>query len=319
METRNGSSAVAGDDPVFVLCGGRSGSTLLRFLLDSHPALACPPETRIPWLCTQLASAWSVIEDAPLHSAGRAGDGDAGHRDAGHGDSGDGGTGLAPEPVLAGLRQSFNPMIASCLSRAGKQRYCDKSLGGAVHAALLRQVWPRAAFIGLHRHPMDVIGSGIEASPWGLSGYGFESYVVGSPGNSVAALARYWADYTAAIIAAEDELGTACTRLRYEDLVAEPEAEAKRLFEFLGVEPVPGITETIFSFQRQRSGPGDQKIWSTSRIDADSVGRGWAVPAGLIPPPLLASVNELAEKLGYLAVGQDWGSGDKPAEVRVFR
>jgi Sulfotransferase family len=27
-------------DPVFVLCMGRSGSTLLRFLLDAHPELA---------------------------------------------------------------------------------------------------------------------------------------------------------------------------------------------------------------------------------------------------------------------------------------
>jgi hypothetical protein len=27
-------------DPVFVLCGARTGSTLLRFLLDAHPALA---------------------------------------------------------------------------------------------------------------------------------------------------------------------------------------------------------------------------------------------------------------------------------------
>ena len=52
------------DDPVFVLCAGRSGSTLLRFLLDAHPDLACPPETRLPWLARQLATAWAVIEDA---------------------------------------------------------------------------------------------------------------------------------------------------------------------------------------------------------------------------------------------------------------
>jgi len=38
-------------DPVFVLCNGRSGSTLLRFLLDAHPDLACPPETNLPSLC----------------------------------------------------------------------------------------------------------------------------------------------------------------------------------------------------------------------------------------------------------------------------
>jgi hypothetical protein len=53
-------------DPVFVLCNGRSGSTLLRFLLDAHPDLACPPETNLPALCAQLATVWSLIEGAPL-------------------------------------------------------------------------------------------------------------------------------------------------------------------------------------------------------------------------------------------------------------
>jgi hypothetical protein len=283
-------------DPVFVLCAGRSGSTLLRFLLDSHPALTCPPETRIPWLCTQLASAWSVIEDAPADP---------------------GGGGEAASAVLAGLRASFEPMISSYLARSGKKRFCDKSLGGAVHSNLLAQMWPGAQFVSLHRHPMDLIGSGIEAAPWGLSGYGFDSYAAASPGNSVVALARYWGDYTSAIVAAEERLGPACIRLRYEDLVADPEQEAKRLFDFLGEEPVPGITETIFSREQQRSGPGDHKIWQTSKIGTDSVGRGWNIPARLLPPPLLAEINALAGRLGYLPVGPDWGTGDRPGDIRA--
>jgi hypothetical protein len=210
-------------------------------------------------------------------------------------------------------------MIDAYAARAGKRRFCDKSLGGAMHSGLLREVWPEARFISLCRHPMDVIGSGIEVSPWGLSGYGFEGYVTGSPGNSVAALARYWVDYTAAIVTAEEQLGAACTRLRYEDLVAEPEEAAKDLFEFLGVAPAPGITETIFARKRQRSGPGDHKIWNTSRIAGDSVGRGWDVPARMIPPQLLADVNALAARLGYLQIAENWGDGDKPDDVRVFR
>jgi hypothetical protein len=327
LDTVSGLSACA--DPVFVLCAGRSGSTLLRFLLDSHPALVCPPETRIPWLCTQMVSAWSVLEGA---SAGNAADesdnsnrpGTGGQPSAG-GEASAGGEREAgvdhgaavPAAVLAGLRQSFDPMIAAYLAHSGKERYCDKSLGGAMHSGLLKQMWPGSLFISLYRHPMDVIGSGIEASPWGLSGYGFEGYAAGNPGNSVAALARYWVDYTAEIVGAEDRLGESCLRVRYEDLVAEPEAEARRLFDFLGVSAVPGITETIFSRRRQRTGPGDHKIWKTTRIGGDSVGRGWDVPAGLIPPPLLDDVNRLAARIGYLPVGPDWGKGDRPEKVRV--
>jgi protein-tyrosine sulfotransferase len=140
----------APDDPVFVLCAGRSGSTLLRFLLDAHPDLACPPETRLPWLARQLATAWTVIEDA--------------------GPTGQSGNGNSPDaaisaPVAEGLRRSLDPMMSSYLRRRGKRRYCDKSLGAAQHAGLLLRIWPDARFICLYRHPMDVIASGIGASP----------------------------------------------------------------------------------------------------------------------------------------------------------
>jgi len=50
--------------PVFVLTGSRCGSTLLRIILDSHPDLACPPETGISSACGQLARAWDVLDNA---------------------------------------------------------------------------------------------------------------------------------------------------------------------------------------------------------------------------------------------------------------
>ena len=50
----------------------------------------------------------------------------------------------------------------------------------------------------------------------------------------------------------------------------------------------------------EKFGPADYKIWYTSGISADSIGRGWSVPTEMIAPPLLAAMNELAEKLGYL-------------------
>ena len=67
----------------------------------------------------------------------------------------------------------------------------------------------------------------------------------------------------------------------------------------------------------QRFGPGDYKIWNTSGVSADSVGRGWTMPAGKIPAPLLGRVNELADVLGYIRVGEQWGTGAKPADLRT--
>jgi Sulfotransferase family len=298
----------AGDDPVFILCAGRSGSTLVRFLLDAHQDLACPPETKLPWLARQLAAAWAVIEDTPPSAVPTAGFGPA---------SADGpDEGAVSELVAAGLRRSLDPMIESYLARRGKSRYCDKSLGTAQHAGLLVRIWPGAKFICLYRHPMDVIGSGIEASPWGLAGYGFEPYVASPPDNNVAALARYWLDYTTAIVAAEERFTDRCLPVRYEDLVTEPDHEAARMFDFIGVRPAPGIADRCFGLGHQRFGPGDYKIWNTARVSPDSVGRGWSIPATLIPAPLLDRVNELADVLGYAQVDERWGTGIRPADLR---
>jgi hypothetical protein len=292
----------APDDPVFVLCAGRSGSTLLRFLLDAHPDLACPPETRLPWLARQLATAWTVIEDA--------------------GPTGQSGNGNSPDaaisaPVAEGLRRSLDPMMSSYLRRRGKRRYCDKSLGAAQHAGLLLRIWPDARFICLYRHPMDVIASGIEASPWGLTSYGFEPYIGSPPDNNVAALARYWLDYTTSIVAAEEHFPDRCLPVRYEDLVTDPDGEIARILQFIKAAPAPGIVARCFGPEHQRFGPGDYKIWNTGRVSADSVGRGWTMPAGKIPAPLLARVNELADVLGYRQVGERWGTGAKPADLRT--
>lgn len=297
--THPGGPSEALADPVFVLCGGRSGSTLLRFLLDAHPDLACPPETNVPALCGQLATVWSLIEGAPL-SANR---GDEPPE--------------IPDAAIAGVRETMDRMIGSYLARRGKKRYCDKSLGTARFAYLMTRIWPQTKFLCLFRHPMDVIASGMEACPWGLNGYGFDPYIAETPGNAVFALARFWGDTAATIAAAEEEYKERCHRIRYEDMVADPQAVADGVFEFLGLAPVPGIAEACFAAERERFGPADYKIWNTSRITEDSVGRGWTVPAGLIGPPVRIAINELCGTLGYVPVDENWGTADKPADLRL--
>jgi hypothetical protein len=287
------------NDPVFVLCCGRSGSTLLRFLLDAHPDLACPPETNMAALSAQLANVWSLLAGAPAaaeqHGAPTA----------------------IPEPAITGIRQNLDMMIGPYLARRGKKRYCDKSLGAAEHADLLLRVFPGAKFICLYRHPMDVITSGLEACPWGLTGFGFDRYAAESPNNAVLALAQYWADHAAAIHTVEQRFPGRCHRVRYEDLVADPEAVAEEMFGFLGVPPEPGISGRCFTPERERIGRADYKIWHTSRITADSVGRGWSVPGHLIDPVAAAKINELADNLGYIRIDEKWGVAEIPPDLRV--
>jgi hypothetical protein len=278
---------------------GRSGSTLLRFLLDAHPELACPPETSLPALCGQLSVVWSLIEGAPL----------AAERDAA--------PPRVPDAAVAGIRRMLDEMTGSYLTRRGKRLFCDKSLGSARFADLLTQIYPGARFLCLYRHPMDVIRSGLDACPWGLNGYGFDHYIVGSPGNAVFALARYWLDNATLIHEVERAQPERCHRIRYEDLVEDPEEVMREVYAFIGVQPAPGVARTCFSGDRERFGPGDHKIWATSEISGDSVGRGESVPAGLIPPPVTAAINELAAELSYLPVDADWGTPGRAADPRV--
>jgi hypothetical protein len=294
-----GEAAGQRSDPVFVLCMGRSGSTLLRFLLDAHPDLACPPETSLPALCGQLSVVWSLIEGAPL----------AAERDAA--------PPRVPDAAVAGIRRMLDEMTGSYLARRGKRLFCDKSLGSARFADLLTQIYPGARFLCLYRHPMDVIRSGVDACPWGLSGYGFDPYIAGSPGNAVLALARYWLDNATLINEVEREQPNRCHRIRYEDLVEDPEQVMQEVYAFIGVRPAPGVAQACFTGDRERFGPADHKIWATSRISGDSVGRGESIPAGLIHPPVTAAINELTAVLGYLPVDEEWGTPGRTADPRV--
>jgi hypothetical protein len=208
-------------------------------------------------------------------------------------------------------------MTAPYLKRRGKRLYCDKSLGTAAHTELLTRIYPATRFICLYRHPMDMISSGLEACPFGLSGYGFDQYIAGSPGNAVMALARYWHDQAREIAEVEEMHPDLCHRVRYEDMVREPERIAAGIFDFIGVGQVPGIAQAVFAHEHERFGPADHKIWHTGRISPDSIGRSDSVPMGLIPPPILESINELLGKLGYVPVDERWGTAGRPASLLV--
>jgi Sulfotransferase family len=276
--------------PVFVLCGARSGSTLLRFILDSHPRLACPPEVGPGRVCGALAG----MTDALHGEAGQSRERDA-----------DPSSPAAVNPASAAfIREVISRQYGDYLGRRRKSRWCDKSLDNALFATLLGQVYPDAQFVCLYRQCMDVIASGLEASPWGLSSFGFARHAEGFPGNSVAAIGHYWLMTTGAIAQFEALNPDRCIRVRYEDLVSAPEDTANSVFAFLREQPVPGIGELCLRTGHESYGASDQKIWFTDRITASSVGRGERIPVAALPPPLREDIDKRLIELGYAPVGE---------------
>ncbi len=276
-------------EPVVVLTCARSGSTLLRFILDSHPELACPPETSVVDLCTRMGVVSMLLDGPPV-----------GVRP--------GLTGLAAASIRSWMTATFAPYLI----RAGKARWCDKSLGSADAANRFLDLFPETKFICLYRSCLDVIDSALEACPFGLHGYGMDPYAAAHPGNSVSAVADYWVAQTRMIAEFEQAHPGVCLRLRYEDLVADPEGQADRVFAFLGEAPVPGISQSCLAPGRQEFGPGDHKIWGTSSISPDSVGRGSRIPVSLISPPVLGMINGLLEQLEYPLLDQSRLGGAVP-------
>ena len=278
---------LSGAEPVFVLCADQPGPALLRFLLDAHPELACPPETRLAAVCAQLTGVWSQLAGSPLPAERVSG------------------PPAIPDAALAGIRHTMNRMMAPYLGRRGKQRYCDQSRGAVEQADVLRAVFPDAKFLCLYRHPLDVIASGLESTPWGLNGPGSDSYADLSSRNTVLAIAQFWAANVALIMAVEERFHECSLRVRYEDLLADPEEVGERIFRFLGVAPAPGLPQACLTAERERAGPSGYQTGHAAR--PGSADGGWSIPAAMIGSPLTEAINLLTDKLGYPPIDAHWG------------
>jgi protein-tyrosine sulfotransferase len=275
------------DRPVFVLTCARSGSTLLRFILDTHPDLGCPAETGFADVCSGLTRVWAVLEGISSRGGSRS-------------------VQVRTTRAAAAIRGSIDLAVTEYLKRSGKIRWVDKSLDNAAYAGMLANLWPQARFICLTRHCMDVVASGIETGRWGVGGYGFTPYVARYPGNNVAAIAEGWLATTGEIVSFRQSFPDRCYAVRYEDLVTSPEPVAAGLLAFLGASPVPGITGKCFEVAHDATGPADSKIWYTTGVNSDSVGGGIRVPADMIPANLRDRINKTLGDLGYVPVTGDW-------------
>lgn len=270
--------------PTFVVTNARSGSTMLRWLLDGHPQVACPSETGI----ADLVSDCVLIPSRLGFPDGR----EAAHDHA---------------------RALVEGIMAAYLRERGKSRWCDKSLTTVDHVDLLATVWPEARFVFLYRHCMDFVHSALEAEPWGLSSYGFGEFARMSPTDNVSALVAYWHDRVHKMLQAEQRLPLERRiRLRYEDLVADTDQALQPIWRFVGVEPLTDASAAAFGQFHDGVGPADHKIWLSGGVHQESVGRGARIPASRINRALREAVNGQLSTLGYPTVDLLWGAGGPP-------
>ena len=269
--------------PVFVVTAARSGSTLLRYLLDSHPDITSPPELNLSALLQHLVSVWTNLDAASDSPAA----------------NGTEPAKLSPD-VSRRARKAVDEIMISAANEAGASIYCDKSLTTVDHLWTISQCYPKATLIFLYRYPLDMIASGLEASKWGFNAFGFGPFVAANPGNLVAALANYWIDRTSKMVAFERTCELDHARLYYELLCDDPAGTLTRLFEFLDLPADEKVIERTFQ-TRHGVGPGDYKIDFSGRIAVDSIGRGATLPEHM-PETQVKRIDELLAELDYPAL-----------------
>lgn len=272
-------------EPIFVVCYPRSGSTLLRYILDTHADIVCPPELHLASLIQQLERVYRILKTDQRNPPDRM---------------------VLDQKIASEIRRTIDSMIHDACSDPPKKRWCEKSVSTLDSLPMKTAIYPDAQFICLHRHCMDFVHSALAtlSHAWG---YGYEDFLFSRRHNDVVdSLVLYWCERTEAILQFEKHFGR-CFSLKYESLVTDPAESCKRLFAYLGASDDPGLPERVFS-SRHQAGPGDPKIYLTRRIHADSVATGRSIPVRRIASPSRDRMNALLRSLGYEQVGGDWNA-----------
>lgn len=124
--------------PIFVVGCQRSGTTLLRLMLDSHRNISCGPETRF------LADLEKVTgESWPRMSL----------------------YGFPREYWLDRFAQLFHDFKMSYAERSDKLRWADKTPLYALHLPFIKELFPNAQIVHVVRDGRDVVAS--HRSRWG--------------------------------------------------------------------------------------------------------------------------------------------------------
>ena len=263
--------------PLFILSCERSGSTLLRCLLDAHPDIAAPGELMLGDLCARFKL---ILErTVALTPAARA-------------------DGSSPEEaILEEIRRTAGGILDRYCRAKGARLWCEKTPANLGYADLLAQVFPAARFLCLYRDGLDVAYSCIEASRWGFMRE-VAPFVAMSPENLPLAMIRNWIVKTTGLLDFEARLQERCFRLRYEDLVADPAGRIDAVLQFLELPGAPGQIERAFTMAHDPGG-GDPGFFKTSGVEPDRLGIGRRELLPRLPREAVPRTTDLLARLGY--------------------
>jgi hypothetical protein len=139
--------------PFFVVGAVRSGTTMLREILRSHPRLDCPEETHFfRWADPFGSNAFGFHAKHPLMQKHRtlSGVSEASFREL-----------LRKSKSRKELAEKYARL--HCMHRGNpKSRWFDKTPQNVYGMLLIKGMFPNSAFVHIHRNPLNVVSSLIE-------------------------------------------------------------------------------------------------------------------------------------------------------------
>lgn len=280
------------EKPIFILCHPKSGSTLLRLILNAHPTIACPPETHLLVLGVALKQTLSITEKSAYEQATLDEFNDA---------------------ITERIRHQLMDIMNEYTMRHGKQVWCDKSVTTMGDLPFLKKLFPEARFIVLYRHCMDFIHSAIEVSRHGWKEIGVE---IKDPENIIDSITDFWLEQTAMLQDFAQENPASTLELKYESLLLEPDASLKHLFDFLGLSIPENFIESIFSSNHQH-GTGDPKARFFKKLETSNIGKGRFIPFEKLSNYSVRRMNTTLKALDYEPVEESWNQLPLPETSRI--
>ena len=239
------------DAPIFVVGSGRSGTSLLRSMLDAHPDLHLTHEASFyldprgerlaadgrAWFDRYSASFSFAFLGVPRSAVLER----------------------LPATDTATRRDAVAAVMTAAAEARGKGRWGDKTPAHAQHLGAIAAEFPDARFVHVVRDPRGVVAS-LARMPWATSSHGLNAFFCAQ---QVKAVARF--------------AGDVCT-VRLEDLVAEPETELRRVLDHVRADWDPAVLD-----HAAHGGGADLPPFPWFAEAARPVGTAAPEPSGLSP------------------------------------
>lgn len=267
---------------IVVLGCPRSGTTLLRRLLDAHPAIAAPGETYLLTAAARFLEGETMVDGLEVGVV-----------------NGLGFLGFPPDEVIARLRDFAFAFRREHAAREGKRLWLEKTAVDAFHLdAITRLCGDHVHYLCVVRHGLDVVCS---MQDWVAKSQAYPSelhrFIRETP-RPFEAFSRAWVAATGAIVGFAESNPDRATLVRYEDLVADPDATMARVLSDVGETFDPAAIGRALA-NRDAKGFSDWKTFASAAIEGASIGRYKRHLSADTASGLAGITGPLLEHLGY--------------------